>query len=117
MRFKLDQNMDPRAALILRQAGYDVLTVKDQNLTGADDGIIAVACQREQRCLITLDKDFSNKFLYPPVAYHGIIVLRHHKPTAKSLLDIVKQLCGILQQMTSAQKLWIVEPGRVRESN
>lgn len=117
MRCKLDQNMDPRAALILRQAGYDVLTVKDQNLTGADDGIIAAACQREQRYLITLDKDFSNKFLYPPATFHGIIVLRHSRSTAKNLLDLVKQLASVLNRMNPTQKLWIVEPGRVRESS
>lgn len=117
MKFKRDQNMDPRAAQILRHAGYDVLTVKDQDLTGADDGVIAAACQPEQRCLIILDKDFSNKFLYPPAAYHGIIVLRHPRSTAKNLLDLVKQLSSVLKRMNPAQKLWIVEPGRAGESN
>jgi predicted nuclease of predicted toxin-antitoxin system len=29
MKFKLDENLDPRAAAILRKAGHDALTVAD----------------------------------------------------------------------------------------
>ena len=43
MRIKFDQNMDPRGAAILKQAGHEVLTVKEQNLTGAEDDVIAAA--------------------------------------------------------------------------
>jgi hypothetical protein len=66
VKIKLDQNMDPRGAAILRQAGHDVLTIKEQNLTDAEDEVIAEVCQRESRCLITLDLDFANTILYAP---------------------------------------------------
>jgi len=116
MKLKLDQNMDPRSVAILSQAGHEVATVKEQNLTGAKDEIIAAVCRQESRCLITLDKDFANKFIYPPQSHFGIIVLRHPKPTSKLLLELVRQLCEFLKQRNPVHKLWIVEPGRVRET-
>jgi predicted nuclease of predicted toxin-antitoxin system len=114
MKFKFDQNMDPRGAAILKQAGHEVLTVKEQNLTGAEDEVIAKVCQDESRCLVTLDLDFANTILYPPQKYFGLVVLRHPKPTAKSLLELVRQLSTTLQNMDPTRKLWIVEPGRIR---
>jgi predicted nuclease of predicted toxin-antitoxin system len=75
MKIKFDQNMDPRGAAILKQTGHDVLTVKEQNLTGAEDEEIAEVCQRESRCLVTLDLDFANTILYPPqISVIGISV-------------------------------------------
>lgn len=114
MKFKFDQNMDPRGAAILQQARHDIFTVKEQNLTGANDEVIAEVCQTESRCLVTLDLDFANTILYPPQDYWGLVVLRHPKPTAKSLLELVRQLSSSLQNMDPTHKLWIVEPGRIR---
>jgi len=114
MKIKFDQNMDPRGAAILKQAGHDVLTIKEQNLTGARGEVIAEVCQKESRCLVTLDLDFANTILYPPQEYFGLVVLRHPKPTAKSLLELVRQLSSSLQSMNPIHKLWIVEPRRIR---
>jgi predicted nuclease of predicted toxin-antitoxin system len=59
MRFKLDENLDRRAAKILQERGHDVKTVPEQALGGAEDPRIADVCRLERRCLITLDLDFS----------------------------------------------------------
>jgi predicted nuclease of predicted toxin-antitoxin system len=37
MKFKLDENVDPRAKEILGQEGHEVLTVQEQGLSGASD--------------------------------------------------------------------------------
>ena len=114
MKFKLDQNMDPQAAVILRNAGHDAITVKEQNLLGARDSLIASICQQEGRCLVTLDTDFRNPFLYPPQKHPGIIVVRHPRPTRQGLLNLISQLCETLERIAPSQQLWILEPGRVR---
>jgi len=114
MKIKFDQNMDPRGAVFLRQAGHEVSTVKEQNLTGAQDKVIAEVCQKELRCLVTLDLDFANTFVYPPPEYFGLVVLRHSKLTANRLLELVRQLSTALLSLVPTHKLWIVEPGRIR---
>jgi predicted nuclease of predicted toxin-antitoxin system len=114
MKIKFDHNMDPRGAAILRQAGHEVSTAKEQNLADAEDDVIAGVCQAELRCLVTLDLDFANTVLYPPEKYFGLVVLRHPKPTANRLLELVRQLNTALPTMNPVHKLWIVEPGRIR---
>jgi len=97
MKFKLDENVDPRAKEILGQGGHEVLTVQEQGLSGASDAQVATTAQREGYCLVTLDLDFANPLAFPPHLYAGIIVLRHPKPTTKRLLQLVEQLTQVLR--------------------
>ncbi len=114
MRLKLDENVDLRAVVILRNAGYDVATVPDEHLSGRPDTALKAACRMETRCLVTLDLDFANVLAYPPEEYPGLVVLRHPKPTAAGLLNLVRQLAALLEQHNPEHRLWIVEPGRLR---
>ncbi|MCZ7625729.1 MAG: hypothetical protein C3F12_05160 [Candidatus Methylomirabilota bacterium] len=114
MRLKLDENLDPRAVRILHSAGHDVLTVPDEYLTGQPDTVVEAACRQEGRCFVTLDLDFANVFAYPPEKYFGLVVLRHRKPTAAGVLNLVRQFADWLKRKDPAHRLWIVEPGRLR---
>jgi predicted nuclease of predicted toxin-antitoxin system len=114
MKFKLDENVDPRAKEILGQEGHEVLTVQEQGLSGASDAQVATTAQREGYCLVTLDLDFANPLAFPPHLYAGIIVLRHPKPTTKRLLQLVEQLTQVLRTENPKGRLWIIEPGRLR---
>ena len=76
MKIKLDENLGQRGGELFRRFGHDVATVADQNLTSAGDDQLAEVCSSENRCLVTLDLDFSNPFLYPPADHAGIAVLR-----------------------------------------
>ena len=51
MKFKLDENLSRAAAPVLLEAGFDVLTVSDQELAGAVDRELIERCVREERCL------------------------------------------------------------------
>ena len=114
MRLKLDENVDPRAVTILQTAGHDVATVPDEHLSGQPDKAVAETCSREARCFVTLDLDFANVLAYPPERYSGLIVLRHPRPTAAGLLDLVHQFVTLLERHNPERSLWIVEPGRLR---
>ena len=73
-------------------------------------------CHREERCLVTLDLDFSNPLLFDPFRYSGIAVLRlPKKPAYEDLLDALKTFLASLEKSSIAGKLWIVSRGRVRE--
>lgn len=47
MRFKLDENIDIRAAAVFEQAGHDAATVAGQDLGGATDIVVAQAVNAE----------------------------------------------------------------------
>ena len=73
MRFKLDENLGTRGLKELREAGYDVMTVREQQLCGHPDSQVIDICTAEKRCLITLDTDFADTLTYPPEKYAGIV--------------------------------------------
>ena len=49
MRAKLDENIPVEAVTFLADAGWDVATVHGEDLVGAEDRLVAAACQQEGR--------------------------------------------------------------------
>lgn len=114
MRFKLDENADPRRRTSLEDAGHHVSTVQEEHLQGAKDPVIAQTCKDLGLCLITLDLGFAQILEYPPNDYPGIIVLRHPAPSLAGMKQLVEQITAALQTRSPRGRLWIVEPGRIR---
>ena len=74
MRLKLDENLGHLVQELFRQASHDVATVAGERLSSATDRDVIEACQRERRCLVTLDLDLANLCLGKRVTPH---ILRH----------------------------------------
>lgn len=106
--------MPPDAAELLRERGHEANTVLDEGMGGASDELIAELCERERRCLLTLNLHFANPFAYPPTGRPSIIVLRHPRLRLRAILRLVRQLADELEQRSPAGQLWIVEPGQIR---
>lgn len=58
MKLKLDENIGNRGAELLRLAGHDVATVRDEKLVGTTDEHLYDVCATEKLALVTLDHDF-----------------------------------------------------------
>ena len=115
MRLKLDENFDLRLVPTLVAAGHDVDTVRDEGLSGRDDRAIYEACRSTGRTLLTLDLDFSNPLRFPPEATEGIIVLRPPRPILPMIRATLNSVLADLTSRPIKGRLWIVEPGRIRE--
>ena len=117
MKLKLDENLGTRTAELLRESGHNVNTVLEQNLCASSDKELVEICRSERRCLVTLDLDFANPLVFKPEDYFGTAVLRlPSKAAPKDLYDTVNSLIGGLELEGIEGKLWIVEKGRIRES-
>jgi hypothetical protein len=96
-------------------AGHDVCTILEQNLQSAPDPTVIEVCRLEQRCLVTLDLDFSNPLQYNPSEYSGIAVLRlPRRPSPQDLLDAIGTLITALKTETINRRLWIIKRGQIR---
>ena len=116
MKLNLDENLGHTSADLFRAAGQEVETVSGQGLAGAPDQDVISLCQSEQRCLVTLDLDFSNPLVFKPWEYAGIAVLRlPAKPSHDDLLLVCRTMIRALEQDSIVGKLWSVERGRIRE--
>jgi len=114
MKFKIDENLPIEAAEMLRQAGHDVLTVFDQNMSGEADAQIALVCQSEGRVIVSLDLDFADIRTYPPRDFAGLIVLRLKQQDKIHVLWIFERLLKALSSEPVEKRLWIVDENRIR---
>jgi predicted nuclease of predicted toxin-antitoxin system len=76
MRFALNENMPGAVVRALRDAGHDVLSIKEA-MRGVDDRTVLARAQAETRIVVTQDKDFGElAFRYGLPAECGIILFR-----------------------------------------
>lgn len=61
MRFLADENIAPTVVFALRNAGHDVIDVKEQGWYGKPDKDLIAYTLREKRIIITHDKDFMDQ--------------------------------------------------------
>ncbi|MCB9078292.1 MAG: DUF5615 family PIN-like protein [Anaerolineaceae bacterium] len=115
MKFKLDENFGTRTQNIFRNFGHDVHTVREEALQGASDQQIYQVCCDEERCLVTLDLDFSDVVRFPPYQTEGIAVIRFPRNPSLALLEsLARQFLQMLEKQSINKQLWIIEVGRVR---
>jgi len=76
VRLKLDENVPVTAAVLLRERGFDMDTVRDENLIGHSNDAVWRAAQADSRFLITQDLDFSDTRKFVPGSHHGILLVR-----------------------------------------
>jgi predicted nuclease of predicted toxin-antitoxin system len=115
LKFKLDENLSSSIKQILIASQHDVHTVVDELLQGSPDDEILKICSQENRCLITLDLDFSDIKRFPPEHNAGIVILRPAFGLShKSLIALINQLDEALKENSPEKQLWVVEFGRIR---
>ncbi len=67
----MDENVDARLAVLLRDEGHDANTVREQGLHGIEDKALYEFCKKEDRLMVMLDLDFSNIIRFPPEGIRG----------------------------------------------
>lgn len=92
MRIKLDENLPLQTAFRLKALGHDVHTTYEEGLSGCVDREIWEAAQREERCLITQDLDFSDVRRFAPGEHHGILLIRLNSPSRMRLIERIEEL-------------------------
>ena len=80
--------------------GFDFKGVRDVNPRMADVDIIEWA-MREERIILTSDKDFGELVFKNKLSHHGVLLLRIDENTTEEKINIIS---GILQSHTEKLK-------------
>jgi predicted nuclease of predicted toxin-antitoxin system len=87
LRFFADHCISNSIIQELRDAGYEVLRLKDHIPIESPDGLVLSTAQELNSILLSLNGDFTNILVYPPSRYKGIIALQ-----VKNHPEIIPQL-------------------------
>src|SRR5205823_6307422 len=76
MRFLIDESADARVAPYLRSLGHDVALVAADFAPSIEDADVLALAVREQRILITFDRDFGELVFSQQQPHNGVLYFR-----------------------------------------
>ena len=87
VKFLTDENVSPKIIKVMRTKGYDVRDIKEEKLFGISDHQVLVLANKENRTIITYDKDFANLRNHPLQSHKGVILLRYSELKPSDLIN------------------------------
>lgn len=114
MKIFANENLFEPIIDYLRSLGNDVLSIRDCGLSGiSDDEVYEKAC-KENMVIITMDKDFTRIFRFPPKRCGGIVVAKIYKKPVDETLTIFRKYYQSIKAEDVKGNLVIITPEGVR---
>ena len=112
MDFLADESCDALVVRALRTGGHDVASVAEASAGLSDREVLAWA-RREQRVVVTEDRDFGQLVFAGSAEAHGVLLIRFPSSARSTVADSV--LTVVAEHAASMHRSFIViEPGRTR---
>ncbi len=105
LKFLSDENVSLRVIAGLVKIGYDVASV-NQIRTGLSDEQIFSIAAKENRIILTHDKDFGNILKYPLKRHKGVILIRLNNQSPANVFNYLTFL--IASQKTKLKNSLVV---------
>jgi|SRR2546425_3015000 len=119
-RFLVDESLGHAVAEVLREDGWNAVYATDVGLGGRSDEDVLAHAWRENRVLITHDRDFLDDRRFPPHRNPGIIVLPGASGAGTGLGNALRRVVSIIGPSRKAFrsfKIEIAEDGTWNISN
>ncbi|MBU4331777.1 DUF5615 family PIN-like protein [Patescibacteria group bacterium] len=100
LKFLADENIAPRVIAELIGYGYETRSIIDIKPGLSDDEIIKLA-GRENRIILTHDKDFGNILKYPLKKHKGVILIRLKNQSPQ---NVIKYLVPLIKSQKEKLK-------------
>ena len=91
MNFLADEGVDFPIVLGLRSTGHNVVSILEK-FPGVEDDFVLELANRENRILITLDKDFGELVFRLQKAHQGILLLRLEELSSEAKAKILSRV-------------------------
>jgi hypothetical protein len=109
MKFLIDEDVPAKLLTVLKKLGHDCIRVA----SGTADPEIAKRAKKEEKILITLDKDFTNTSVYQPNEYN-IIRIQIHPPYKDPIIEAFKKLLGSVSPKDIRGLIILQSKGHIR---
>ncbi|MBI5047715.1 MAG: DUF5615 family PIN-like protein [Deltaproteobacteria bacterium] len=114
MKIFANENLFEPIIDYLRSRGNDVLSIRNIGLSGiSDDEVYEKAC-KESLVIITMDKDFTRIFRFPPERCGGIVVAKIYRRTVDETFAIFRKHFQSINEEDIKGNLVIITPEGVR---
>lgn len=108
-----DENISPKVVAFLRQVGFDVLDVKEEQWFGrVDEALLNIAYQ-EERFVLTHDADFGTLAIHQGKPCYGILYLRLKNISPATMIQVWSELMQKELEIVP-QSIWVIEEKRIR---
>jgi predicted nuclease of predicted toxin-antitoxin system len=112
MRFLADESCDFNIVRLLRNKGYDISSVVESH-PGAPDEFVINLAKKEERILLTEDKDFGHLVFTKGLPATGVILIRflpkQRNKIGKAIVNLIKK-----EQEKLKGSFVVVQAGSVR---
>lgn len=112
MKFLVDVGVGKKVETILKEAGFDVLPMREVNTRAQDIEILRMAVE-EKRLIVTIDKDFGELVFNSGRPHAGVLILRLENATGEQKAEIVKKIIDKFSDQI-ADNFCVYQDGRLR---
>lgn len=114
MHIKVDEDLPRVAVQMLRDRGYEAVSVVEQGMGGWKDPALWQAVQAEQRFLVTADKGFADVRIHAPGTHAGVLLLRPDQDGIRPVIELLKRLLTNYDLEALARTVTVVTPRSIR---
>jgi predicted nuclease of predicted toxin-antitoxin system len=114
MRIKVDEDLPRATVQMLRDRGYEAVSVIEQGMGGWKDPVLWQAIQSEQRFLVTADKGFADIRSYPPGSHAGVLLLRPDEDGIRPVIKLLERVLANYDLKALARTVTVVTPRGIR---
>ena len=103
-RFLVDENLEGTTTELLRALGWNAKGVSELNMLGHEDDDVFAAAWKEDRMIITNDRDFLDDRRFPDQSNPGIIVLPDANVESDIFLRAIRVMLDIFGPLREAYR-------------
>jgi len=106
LKFLSDENFPKEVIKSLIKQGHNIKEVS----LGSTDKQLSKIAKSESRVILTFDKHFLNKKLFPPKEHSGIVVFKFSPPLIDVIFSLLSKLLNKVRPSEFKGRLFIISP-------
>ena len=114
MRVKVDEDLPRAAVQMLRDRGYEAVSVLEQQMGGWKDPALWQVVQAEERFLVTADKGFADIRFHAPGTHAGVLLLRPDQDGIRPVIELLELMLVSYDLEALARTVTVVTPRGIR---